>query len=321
VLREQGLTSLVPWFMTIEPAVSAAAKGASAVRPPCGLSKNPAGTHWQGQASAAFRRAAGATGKNGSVSVVMATFASVVAVACGGFSLLDAPAGSANPAPPAAPAIWSKGTSPVSGLSGHWRMDEGHGTLVENSASGVLVNGPRWTSGRHGTAIRFDGDDDYVQLPDVVPAEAFTITFWMKPAAATWSGVLLDATRFPTYFFVDGTQSELRWFFESVDDADVQIRAPCGFEAGTWYHVAVTGRFGSSGPHRLYLDAVQQGESTQATNVRGALNPMRIGNSTDAYGSRNTGFPGTIDDLRIYPRVLSPSEIAGLARRESSDVR
>jgi hypothetical protein len=202
-------------------------------------------------------------------------------------------------------------------LFGYWKLDEGNGVVAGDASGsrldGTLFNDPLWTAGRSGTALLFDGDDDYVQLPDVVPTGPFTITFWMKPSSATWSGTLLDATRDPIYFFVDGTQSQLRWFFESANDADVQVTVPFSFEADTWYHVAATGRFGSSGPHRLYIDAVQRGESARAVNGKGTLNPMRIGNSADTYGSRDTGFPGTIDDLRVYTRVLTPTEIAGLA--------
>ena len=46
------------------------------------------------------------------------------------------------------------------GLVGYWNFDESQGTTAGDSSgsgnSGVLVNGPTWTTGKSGTGINFD---------------------------------------------------------------------------------------------------------------------------------------------------------------------
>ncbi|MCK5620304.1 MAG: PKD domain-containing protein, partial [Candidatus Krumholzibacteria bacterium] len=69
----------------------------------------------------------------------------------------------------------------------HWTLDDGSGgTAVDIAGSndGTLVNGPAWegTGGAIGGALRFDGQDDYVDLGDVnVPGgDSLTISLWFK---------------------------------------------------------------------------------------------------------------------------------------------
>jgi len=55
-------------------------------------------------------------------------------------------------------------------LVGYWRFDEGTG-LIANDLSGhnnhgELKLGPIWTEGNFGTALEFDGINDYVVIQD-----------------------------------------------------------------------------------------------------------------------------------------------------------
>jgi len=62
-------------------------------------------------------------------------------------------------------------------------FDEGEGIWADD----VLGNrpgdlrGPQWTAGRKGSGLRFDGEDDYVALPDNnpvwLPTGDFTVSF------------------------------------------------------------------------------------------------------------------------------------------------
>ena len=52
------------------------------------------------------------------------------------------------------------------GLVGYWKFDEGGGTTAYdasgNGNDGTLTNGPKWTQGKEGGALAFDGRNDYV---------------------------------------------------------------------------------------------------------------------------------------------------------------
>jgi hypothetical protein len=78
---------------------------------------------------------------------------------------------------------------------------------------------------------------------------------------------------------------------------------------GTWFHVAVT-LTGNTG--RLYLNGVEVGSNTAMT-----LRPSNLGTTTQNYlgDSQFVADPylnGSLDDLRIYRRALSVTEISDL---------
>ncbi len=76
------------------------------------------------------------------------------------------------------------------GLVGCWMFDEGSGTTAfDSSGNGndgtlVLADGavsPAWVSGKYGSALSFDGVDDYVALTAQPPiTNGFTFTAWVR---------------------------------------------------------------------------------------------------------------------------------------------
>ena len=59
------------------------------------------------------------------------------------------------------------------GLVAYWSFDEGTGTTTydgsDNGNHGTFVtvaSSPKWTNGKVGGALSFDGVDDYVEVPD-----------------------------------------------------------------------------------------------------------------------------------------------------------
>ncbi len=73
----------------------------------------------------------------------------------------------------------------VDSLVGYWAFDEEKGDAAKdysgNGNDGVLKGGPGWVSGQFGTALDFDGVDDYVEVPTMAGIDAFdegTIELW-----------------------------------------------------------------------------------------------------------------------------------------------
>ena len=74
------------------------------------------------------------------------------------------------------------------GLIGHWRFDDGSGTVAKDSSGnghdGTLEGDLQWTAdGIKDGALEFDGDGDYVQttLFDALQtADNFTLSAWFK---------------------------------------------------------------------------------------------------------------------------------------------
>lgn len=69
----------------------------------------------------------------------------------------------------------------------YWKFDEGSGTVARDSSrssnDAALVNGTSWTGGKYGSAVKFDGVNDYVstKAPGGFAGNAsFTVSFWVK---------------------------------------------------------------------------------------------------------------------------------------------
>jgi len=74
--------------------------------------------------------------------------------------------GVVGPPPPVhpPPSFYHAPPDPV-GLISYWKFNDADGTTAADAVGthhGTLVNGPEWTAGQVGGALRFDGLDDYV---------------------------------------------------------------------------------------------------------------------------------------------------------------
>jgi len=77
-----------------------------------------------------------------------------------------------------------------------------------------------------------------------------------------------------------------------------------GISANTWYHALLTYNSGSS---TLYVNGSQSGNTITGTNSKSGIT---IGGAID--GAANYPFIGYVDDLRIYNRILTGTEITAI---------
>jgi len=88
---------------------------------------------------------------------------------------------------------------------------------------------------------------------------------------------------------------------------DTTIASSVNINDDTWHHVAAT-RDNTSGAMAVYVDGVLRGSGTGPTGSRTYPPSLRIG----SLQTGNNFFNGTLDDVRLYDRILTVSEIAGL---------
>jgi hypothetical protein len=155
------------------------------------------------------------------------------------------------------------------------------------------------------SAVRFDGKDDYVAIPDnlSLPSgnNSYTIEAWIKPDSMGDRGIVgwgpwgAESSVNALRLMGNGSIRHYWW----ANDLDVNTG---NLADGQWHHVAAT----FDGTTRsVYVDGVLKGSDTpkrhrvppKATNVR--------------IGSTNNSeyFNGSIDDVAIWNRALSASEI------------
>jgi hypothetical protein len=148
----------------------------------------------------------------------------------------------------------------------------------------------------------------------------FSFSWWMKLAATGTRYAIAGNTSASSevgflLLFENGAgvgtrAIRLLTFQGSLGSPVAEFRSADNAIADTeWHHVAITAA-GNGNSGRVFVDG-RQLSTTVATN----LNALATGNSTRTLtlGSHSNGFTlpfgGQLDDIRIYNRALTPSEI------------
>jgi len=209
-------------------------------------------------------------------------------------------------------------------------FDEGFGTNAAdasgNGNNGAFNNfaGTPWVTGNSGTALNFDGTNDYVGINNIVSSN-FTIACWLNTTQVfqqvdpTYAGtgiIWSDVGGAANDFILGGTRSaggtNRISFFTGNPETVVSGVTP--INTGNWVHVAVTRS--ATGQIRLYVNGTIESTGTGGTAVPAANPRINIGGNT----LDGRYYKGSIDDVRIYARVLSEAEIGGLLPEAGSPV-
>jgi PGF-pre-PGF domain-containing protein len=196
------------------------------------------------------------------------------------------------------------------GLVALWHLNEGSGTMISDSSGNGntgTISGATWIDGKFGKALSFDGVDDYVNVPDSVSLHAvneYTFEFWFNTKVRYYSGMSPDWNTIISYpnflqIFYRGAYTSLRPLIYQIggfsNDGPTYT-----YEKDTWYHWALT----INKTHfSIYINGVQYGpyaSSFPDQNFRPPSGNLNIGNNV---------FNGTFDEIAIYNRALSASEI------------
>ncbi|MGA9326378.1 MAG: LamG-like jellyroll fold domain-containing protein [Salegentibacter sp.] len=220
---------------------------------------------------------------------------------------------------------WNFTTAPVLPSGGgdivaDWEMDENGGsTLVDASGYGnnARISGsPGWVSGVVGTALRFNGSNQYATAADASSldlSQGLTISAWIKPEKLATQYLIKKADQDN----IDGYELSLsskgyvffRFNQRTAGDAyRLNSIATYPTNGSTWIHVAVT-YDGSA--IRLYINGNQNAVKNISSPV--TVNNNQLDLTLGAGNNGYRGFQGAIDEVRIYNVTLSSSEIAALA--------
>jgi hypothetical protein len=210
-------------------------------------------------------------------------------------------------------------------LLAHFAFDEGGGNLVGGGGMVGMLRGPSWVGGHLGSALQFDGNQDYVDLATAdLPTDTsgLTLAAWIKidDVGTIDEGRIISkstGTSNEDHFWmlstseVDG-ESRLRFRLKTghlPDSGTTTLVADSGvLRSGVWQHAAATY---DGAAMKLYLDGMLVGQTAKTGMVAtdSDVQTWIGGNPTDPQAR---DWQGAIDDLRIYTRGLAPSEIASL---------
>ena len=196
-------------------------------------------------------------------------------------------------------------------LVGWWRLDDGSGTTAVDSSGagndGTLTGNPKWTTGKVGGGLEFDGGD-FVTVPgtaDIKP-ESLTLMTWVffnSVAGARQDYVSKDDDY--AFSLHEGAADQKTHGIVTSAGGWMVVHGNTVVETDTWYHSAMTYDSGTQ-MLLLYLDGELDGELSVPAGVehrRGG--PLTIG----TFAGRD--LQGKLDDIKIFDVALTMGQIKG----------
>ena len=203
------------------------------------------------------------------------------------------------------PAV-AQATGPVAAYS----FDEGAGTTFAdasgNNNSGT-ISGATWAAGRVGTALSFNGTSALANVPDSPTLDLttrMTLEAWVNPVTInSFRTVLLKERAGQLSYALYGNSDLDRPRGEIFTSAGwSNSQGTSQLPVNTWSHLAATY---DGATLRFYLNGVLAGSAPATGSIIVSANPLRIGGNS-IWGEY---FNGRIDEVRIYNRALSVTEI------------
>ncbi len=217
------------------------------------------------------------------------------------------------------------------GLIAHYPFDGDANDASGNGNHGTVQGNLKYVVGKIGQAIQLNGKDTYIDVGDKADAmsNSFTLSAWIKTdnynqyAKVVNKGQTNSGTpensgyslRFVTPEIVKSEEAEL--WFNFYDDSNTGSYSSLPIsKLPTEQFLLITGVLDRQRTHnlmKLYVNgklvsSKQADFVSSDTNIPLAIGALCRGN----YGKTTEIFNGLIDDVRIYNRALSDSEIQNL---------
>lgn len=207
------------------------------------------------------------------------------------------------------------------GLVGKWGFDEGTGTITYDESSYMaknltLVNNPTWVSGKISGALNFNGSSTYAvnNTGGFLPtgSSARTIAFWFYPVGApSHPAVIAYGCSTEGYGCSDYGQGryisvEVSASYDAINTETCAINGPpVPVPQQSWHFY--TAVFNGDNTVTFYMDGVNK-----LTTIAPCTINTASGNGVSIGVGRWGYYSGSLDDVRVYNRALSASEIKQL---------
>jgi hypothetical protein len=197
-------------------------------------------------------------------------------------------------------------------------LDDGMGTLARDATghdhNGILKNNPTWVAGKSGMALSFDGNQQYMELLTLdgagFPASG-TFSVWFKSEFPDMTNrALLDSWDDKrSHIYVRQVASAPRLVEVTSQRADASAYVFETYTAATaskWTRLVVTWDT-TTHVQTVYFDGV-----LLATDMLPADWTPKDAKPLVAAPGCCGGWKGELDEIRLYGRALSKSEVAML---------
>jgi MSHA biogenesis protein MshQ len=151
----------------------------------------------------------------------------------------------------------------------------------------------------------FDGSNDYLQRADNAVLDLksrLTITAWIY-TRSTPAELKSIVSKDDNYEFHLNTSRQVYWWWGG---APKELTSSTAVPLNQWTHVAITYE---SGEQHIYINGVSRASGTQTGTLPQNALPFQIGQD---QGLAGRFWDGYIDEVQIYNRPLSQSEVAAV---------
>lgn len=225
--------------------------------------------------------------------------------------------------------------SPIASPVGYWKLDEGYGSVINNTGSaGIGITGvfgtgtsaPTWSnSGKFGKALSFDGTSDHIIIGDNIATDlstGFAVSLWANPSKYDGNtqvqGLMFSKGTYPDYNYrittVGTGGARLFEVGANIGGSFQTVSTTRNLNTDQWYHVV--GSYNGN-ELSLYVD----GKLENNLEVNGTV----VNNATAIYigkYSASTGweYKGLLDEIKLYGYGLTADEVKVEYNRSKSAV-
>ena len=168
-----------------------------------------------------------------------------------------------------------------------------------------------WSSDESRNVLGFDGVNDYVSIPhdeSLNITEELTLEVWIKPENMTgsgWNEIISKGSNYVYHLFYNDEINKLSMGIRI--GGKVYFVDTSYIPDGLWHHLVGTYK---SGEFKIYFDGVLNKSRTDTIGSIDTNNePLNIGNLQNIDNVSTAHWHGSVGEIRIYNRILTPDEI------------
>jgi hypothetical protein len=197
----------------------------------------------------------------------------------------------------------------------HWKLDSTNGTTAIDASTygrtGTLSGSTSWTTGVRQNGLQLNSTGKVSVTNELGEPANFTIAGWARTDASDTHGAVLlsvgDCAALMAHQAASNSPAIAYWNGSSLQT----LAASGGSRVGTgWHHYAATFN-NATKLLTIYVDGVLRGSMTASGSPSYTIGTQTVaGDEATAY--YNLHHTGSLDDLRVYNKVLTASEIVDL---------
>ncbi len=187
-----------------------------------------------------------------------------------------------------------------------------------NSRNATLTGSPKPGIGKVSQAMVFSGSGQYARGSGFSESgtanQPYTFAAWIKPAAGEADGNIIHMSSLdtgvgwclPPVAIVSGKARGYSW-----NGGGVSVTGTTTISPNKWYFVSNT--WDASGGLKIYVNGVLENTTSQAVySASGASNYLWLAHTPGGCAGDAGDFDGSLDEVRVYNRALSSSEVLQL---------